>query len=179
MEEGCPRSRERGSGEALGQGQRRHSGGCQVLSYPDEQLCEDYVGHGTGQVQCCAPISVPVGLVHFLLGAMGQQCHHEAQVILHHRPQQLLPQGDVRLRQRSQEELLLVLGPDPALLLLPARSQNRVGWKSLLRPLSPTALTIKPYTMCRGHRSLGHTHWHRWASPAHMAVARAATLLWT
>lgn len=95
--------------------------GCGVLPYPDEQLREDYVGHGAGEMQRCAPISVPIGLVHFLLGAMGQERHHEAQVVLHHCPQQLLPQRDVRLRQRSQEELLLVLGPDPALLLLPAR----------------------------------------------------------
>lgn len=52
---------------------------------------------------------------------MCQQRHHEAQVILHYCPQQLLPQRDVRLGQWSQEELLLILGPDPALLLLPAR----------------------------------------------------------
>lgn len=73
-------------------------------------------------MQRCAPVTIPVGLVHFFLGAVGQERHHEAQVILHHGPQQLLPQRDVRLRQRSQEELLLILGADPALLLLPA------GW---------------------------------------------------
>lgn len=93
----------------------------QVLSYPDEQLCEDYVGHCAREMQRRAPVSISVGLVHLLLGAMGQECHHQAQVILHHGPQQLLPQWDVRLRQWGQKELLLILSPDPALLLLPAR----------------------------------------------------------
>lgn len=118
------------SGEAPGQDQKRRGGGCGVPSYPDEQLCEDNVGHGAGQMQSCAPISIPVGLIHLLLGAVGQERHHEAQVILHHGPQQLLPQRDVRLRQRRQEQLLLVLGPDPALLLLPADgtlSPSQVG----------------------------------------------------
>lgn len=93
----------------------------QALPYPDEQLCEHHVGHGAGEMQRCAPVSISVGLVHLLLGAVGQERHHEAQIILHHGPQQLLPQRDVRLGQRGQKELLLILSPDPALLLLPAR----------------------------------------------------------
>lgn len=72
-------------------------------------------------MQRCAPVSISVGLIHFLLGAVGQECHHEAQVIFHHGPQQLLPQRDVGLGQWGQKELLLILSPDPALLLLPAR----------------------------------------------------------
>ena len=86
-------------------------------------------------MQCRAPISIPVGLIHFLLGAMGQERHHEAQVILYHSPQQLLSQRDVRLGQRSQEELLLILGPDPALLLLPARCDNVTGGPPRLGPM--------------------------------------------
>lgn len=83
-------------------------------------------------MQCRAPISITVGLIHFFLGAMGQERHHEAQVILYHSPQQLLAQRDVRLGQRSQEELLLVLGPDPALLLLPARWDTVTGGSTCL-----------------------------------------------
>lgn len=92
-------------------------------THPDEELCDDHVGHRAGEVQSCASVSVPVGLVNLLLGAVGQQHHHQPQVVLHHRPQQLLPQGHVRLGQSHHEQLLLVLGSDPALLLLPGEKE--------------------------------------------------------
>lgn len=90
-----------------------------IGTHPDEQLCDDHIGHGTREVQSGASVSVPVGLINLLLGAVGQQQHHQPQVILHHCPKQLLPQGHVGLGQSHQEQFLLVLGSDPALLLLP------------------------------------------------------------
>lgn len=105
-----------------------------VSPYPDEQLGEDHVGHGAGEVQRRPAVPVAVGLVHLLLGAVGQQQHHRPQVVLHHRPQQLLAEGHVRVGQGGQEELLLVLGPDPALLLLPAqRKRGREGRRRAVR----------------------------------------------
>lgn len=92
-------------------------------THPDEQLSDDHIGHCAGEVQSGASVSVPVGLVNLLLGAMCQQHHHQPQVILHHRPKQLLPQGHVRLGQSHQEQLLLVLGSDPTLLLLPGEKE--------------------------------------------------------
>lgn len=56
-------------------------------THPDEQLCKDHIGHGTRQVQGCPPITIPVCLVHLLLGPMGQQHHQQPQVILHHSPE--------------------------------------------------------------------------------------------
>jgi len=93
-------------------------------THPDEQLCDHHVGHGAGEVQSGASVSVPVRLVDLLLGAVGQQHHHQPQVVLHHRPKQLLPQGHVRLGRLRQEQLLLVLGSDPALLLLPGEKRT-------------------------------------------------------
>lgn len=92
-------------------------------THPDEQLCEDHVGHGAGEVQRRPPVAVAVGLVHLLLGAVRQEHDQQPQVVLHHGPQQLLPQRHVRAGQWRQEELLLVLGPYPALLLLPATTR--------------------------------------------------------
>lgn len=61
-------------------------------THPDEQLGDDHVGHGAGQVQSGASVPVPVGLINLFLGAVCQQQHHQPQVVLHHRPKQLLPQ---------------------------------------------------------------------------------------
>lgn len=88
-------------------------------THPDEQLSNDHVGHRAGEVQSCASVSVPVGLVNLLLGAVCQQQHHQPQVIFHHGAEQLLPQGHIRLGEAHQEQLLLVLGSDPAFFLLP------------------------------------------------------------
>lgn len=99
-------------------------------THPNEQLCDDHIGHCAGQVQSGASVSIPVGLVNLLLGAVCQQHHHQPQVILHHRPKQLLPQGHVWLGQPHQKQLLLVLRSDPALLLLP-------GEKEVTRTLRP------------------------------------------
>lgn len=90
-----------------------------IPTHPDEQLSDDHVGHCAGEVQSGASVSVPVGLVNLLLGAVCQQQHHQPQVVFHHRAKQLLPQGHVRLGKSHQEQLLLVLGSDPAFLLLP------------------------------------------------------------
>lgn len=57
-----------------------------IHAVPDEQLCDDYIGHSAGEVQSGASVSVPVGLINLLLGAVGQQHHHQPQIILHHRP---------------------------------------------------------------------------------------------
>ncbi len=88
-------------------------------SYPDEQLRDDHVSHGAGQVQGGTSVSVPVRLVDLFFGAVGQQENHQPQVVLHHGPQELLSQRHVWLRKPHQEQLLLVLRPDPALLLFP------------------------------------------------------------
>lgn len=40
-------------------------------THPDEQLCDDHISHSTGEVQSGASVSVPVGLVNLLLGAVG------------------------------------------------------------------------------------------------------------
>ena len=72
-----------------------------------------------------AAVAVSVRLVHLLLGAVGQEQHHQPQVVLHHGPEQLLAQGHVGLGQPHQEQLLLILSPDPALLLLPGGGKNR------------------------------------------------------
>ena len=97
-------------------------------THPDKQLREDHIGHGAGQVQGRPPVPVTVGLVHLLLGPVRQECYQQPQVVLHHRPEQLLAQRHVRAGQWGQEELLLILGPDPALLLLSAgTSRARPG----------------------------------------------------
>lgn len=93
-------------------------------THPDEQLSDDHIGHGAGQVQSGAPVPIPVGLINLFLGTVCQQQHHQPQVILHHRPKQLLPQRHVGLGQPHQEKLLFVLGPDPALLLLPGEKET-------------------------------------------------------
>lgn len=64
-------------------------------SYPDEQLCDDHVSHGAGQVQCGTSISVAVRLVDLFFGAVGQEENHQPQVVLHHGPQELLSQRHV------------------------------------------------------------------------------------
>ena len=124
-----------------GRGEDRCQGGQEgpptPPTHPDEQLREDHVGHGAGQVQGRPPVPVAVGLIHLLLGPVRQERHQQPQVVLHHRPEQLLAQRHVRAGQRGQEELLLVLGPDPTLLLLSAgtgrarpggRSGERARW---------------------------------------------------
>lgn len=92
-------------------------------THPDEQLSDDHIGHCAGEVQSGAPVSVPVGLVNLLLGAMCQQHHHQPQVVLHHCAKQLLPQGHIRLGQSHKEQLLLVLGSDPTLFFLPREKE--------------------------------------------------------
>lgn len=92
-------------------------------THPDEQLSDDHIGHCAGEVQSGAPVSVPVGLVNLLLGAMCQQHHHQPQVVLHHCAKQLLPQGHIRLGQSHKEQLLLVLGSDPTLFFLPGEKE--------------------------------------------------------
>lgn len=77
-------------------------------------------------MQGCASVSVAVRLVHLLLGAVGEQEYHHPQVVLHHRPEQLLSQRHVRLREAHQEQLLLVFRTDPAFLLLPEKQETRV-----------------------------------------------------
>lgn len=93
------------------------------LPHPDEELREDHVGHGAGEVQGGPSVPIAVGLVHLLLQAVRQQGDHGPQVILHHGPQQLLAQRHIGVRQGGQEELLLIFGPDPALFFVPAK-----GW---------------------------------------------------
>lgn len=95
-----------------------------LQAHPDEQLSDDHVGHGAGQVQSGASVPVPVGLINLFLGAVRQQQHHQPQVVLHHRPKELLPERYVRLGQPHQEKLLLVLCSDPALLLLPGEKEE-------------------------------------------------------
>lgn len=101
-------------------------------THPDEQLSDDHIGHCAGEMQSGAPISIPISLVNLLFGAVCQQQHHQPQVILHHCAKQLLPQGHVRLGQSHYEQLLLVLGSDPALLLLPGEMEMTgtlaLGW---------------------------------------------------
>lgn len=82
----------------MGLGSRR-----EPRTHPDEQLCEDDVGHGTGQVQSRAPVPIPVGLVHLLLGPVCEKHHQQPQVVLHHGPEQLLPQWHIRAWQWGQE----------------------------------------------------------------------------
>lgn len=93
-------------------------------THPDEQLSNDHVGHRAGKVQSCASVSVPVGLVNLLLGAVCQQQHHQPQVVFHYGAKQLLPQGHIRLGEAHQEQLLLVLGSDPAFFLLPGGKEE-------------------------------------------------------
>lgn len=100
-------------------------------THPDEQLCDDHISHSAGEVQSGASVSVPVGLVNLLLGAVGQQQHHQPQVIFHHCPKQLLPQGYIRLGQSHQEQLLLILGSDPALFLFPG--EKKMTWTLQVR----------------------------------------------
>lgn len=92
-------------------------------THPDEQLSNDHIGHCAGEVQSGASVSIPVGLVNLLLGAMCQQHHHQPQVIFHHCAKQLLPQGHIRLGQSHKEQLLLILGSDPTLFFLPREKE--------------------------------------------------------
>ena len=120
----------------------RLPGGCWA-TYPDEQLGQDHVALPAGQVQRRPAVSLPAGFVHLVPGAVRQQQDDRPQVLVGRGPQQVLAQGQLCAGQRGQEELLLVLGPDPPLLLLPARasrgarSQSRGGGRR--RPLCPAA----------------------------------------
>lgn len=120
----------------------RLPGGCWA-TYPDEQLGQDHVALPAGQVQRRPAVSLPAGFVHLVPGAVRQQQDDRPQVLVGRGPQQVLAQGQLCAGQRGQEELLLVLGPDPPLLLLPARASRRAwsqsrggGWR---RPLCPAA----------------------------------------
>lgn len=88
-------------------------------SHPDEELRDDHVALAAGEVQRVASVSFAAGLVDLLPGAVGEQQHDGAQVLLRRRPQQLLAQRQVDAGQRRQEQALLVLRPDPALPFLP------------------------------------------------------------
>lgn len=69
-----------------------------------------------------AAVHFPARLVHLVPGAVRQQQDDCPQVLVGGGPQQVLAQGQLGAWQRGQEELLLIFGPDPALLLLPARA---------------------------------------------------------
>lgn len=113
-----------------------------AATYPDEELCQDHVPLPAGQVQRRAAVHLPARLVHLVPGAVRQQQDDRPQVLVGGGPQQVLAQGQLAAWQRGQEELLLVLGPDPALLLFPARAirQARSGQagQRRLRPLCST-----------------------------------------
>ena len=126
-------------------------------TYPDEQLGQDHVALPAGQVQRRPAVSLPAGLVHLVPGAVRQQQDDCPQVLVGRGPQQVLAQGQLRAGQRGQEELLLVLGPDPPFLLFPARasrrtrSQSRGGGRR--RPLCPAT---SPCGVCPGgHQGRG------------------------
>lgn len=69
-----------------------------------------------------AAVHFPARLVHLVPGAVCQQQDDCPQVLVGGGPQQVLAQGQLGAWQWGQEELLLIFGPDPALLLLPARA---------------------------------------------------------
>lgn len=92
-----------------------------------------------------AAVALPAGLVHLVPGAMRQQQDDGPQVLVSSGSQQVLAQGQLRARQRGQEELLLVLGPDPPLLLFPARATRQV-W-------SQSGRTTKAQALCPGTHS--------------------------
>ena len=113
-------------------------------TYPDKQLGQDHVALPAGQVQRRPAVRLPAGLVHLIPGAMCQQQDDRPQVLVGRGPQQVLAQGQLHAGQRGQEELLLILGPDPPFLLFPtrasrpARSQSRgAGGGGRRRPLCP------------------------------------------
>lgn len=95
------------------------------VTYPDQELRQDHVPLPAGQVQRRAAVPLSAGLVHLLPGAMRQQQDDSPQVLVGGGPQQVLAQGQLCAGQRCQEELLLVLGPDPPLLLFPARATTQ------------------------------------------------------
>lgn len=106
-------------------------------TYPDEQLGQDHVALAAGQVQCCATVAFPAGLVHLVPRAVCQQQDDCPQVLIGCGTQQVLAQGQLCAGQGRQEELLFVLRPDPPLLLFPARVPGQV-WSPLSMGI-PTA----------------------------------------
>lgn len=114
-------------------------------TYPDQELRQDHVPLPAGQVQRRAAIAFPAGLIHLVPGAVCQQQDDRPQVFVGRGPQQVLAQGQLGAGQRGQEELLLVLGPDPPLLLFPARGRHGHGQAGQLRlrPCPGTLLTRK------------------------------------
>lgn len=156
----------------------RLPGGCWA-TYPDEQLGQDHVALPAGQVQRRPAVSLPAGFVHLVPGAVRQQQDDRPQVLVGRGPQQVLAQGQLRAGQGGQEELLLVLGPDPPLLLLPARASRRArsqsqggGWRRPLCPATSLCGVCPGGRQGRGHGRDKCAHRDQEASPGKPALQR-------
>lgn len=95
-----------------------------LVTYPDQELRQDHVPLPASQVQRCAAVALSARLIHLLPGAVRQQQDDSPQVLVGGGPQQVLAKGQLRAGQRRQEEFLLILGPDPPLLLFPVRPNH-------------------------------------------------------
>lgn len=122
-------------------------------TYPDQELRQDHVPLAAGQVQRRAAIPLPAGLVHLITGAVCQQQDDHPQVLVGGGPQQALAQGQLGAGQRGQEQLLLVLGPDPPLLLFPAR--GRRGQSGMTAEAAPCASNLLTRGQARGSQAAG------------------------
>lgn len=117
-------------------------------TYPDEELGQDHVALPAGQVQRRAAVPFPARLVHLVPGAVRQQQDDCPQVLVGGGPQQVLAQGQLRAGQRGQEELLLVLGPDPPLLLFPARATRQARSPQGSRTEAAPPALLPPCVVC-------------------------------
>lgn len=132
-------------------------------TYPDEQLGQDHVALPAGQVQRRPAVSLPAGFVHLVPGAVRQQQDDRPQVLVGRGPQQVLAQGQLRAGQGGQEELLLVLGPDPALLLLSAGTDRARpgGWSGERARWGLGGQDPQSRKQPEGPRAVGGSGWRR------------------
>lgn len=114
-----------------------------------------------------AAVHFPARLVHLVPGAVRQQQDDCPQVLVGGGPQQVLAQGQLGAWQRGQEELLLIFGPDPALLLLPARAIRQA--RSQSGGTTEAATPVFHHRVAGRHQggsgTAGDKRLHRWGRP--------------
>ena len=97
-----------------------------MCTHPEQQLYEHDVAERGGDVQRRARVALAVGRVDVSGGGVGEHEYGAAHVLARDGVDELLRHGHVVVGQRRQEALLLVLQPNPLLLLLTVEQTTRV-----------------------------------------------------